>query len=31
MGLEEIFLELFGHGARNGTELENRCERNEGL
>jgi len=31
MGLEEIFIELFGHGARNGTDLADCGERKERL
>jgi ABC-2 type transport system ATP-binding protein len=31
MGLEEIFIELFGHGARNATDLADSSERKERL
>jgi hypothetical protein len=31
MGLEEIFIELFGHDARNGTDLVNSSEGKECL
>jgi ABC-2 type transport system ATP-binding protein len=31
MGLEEIFIELFGHDARNGTDLVNRSDEMERL
>src|SRR5438045_6330784 len=31
MGLEEIFIELFGHDARNGNDIVNRSETKERL